>query len=138
VGDGDPLHLTSTDVSALVSWLGNPIVTQAAAQCVPAAVPWSEWATGEINDDYLTVACAGPDAAPPCITLNGNATAPGSLMSTYVDRAGNMLRGDATVTAVRPNALMGTVTGQYTLHLEDGRTLSGLFQVCLLAIMTWA
>jgi len=138
VGDGDPLHLTSADVGRLQGVRPNTEMT-VATQCLSPPVPWVDWATGEISLPYYIEACAGPGNAPPCVLLNGDYVAPGSYGSSYVDRTGQTFRADATLTWSPPQVqLMRSFDGSYTLKLEDGRTLSGTFDACLIAFWNFA
>ena len=138
VGNGDPLHLTSADVGRLQGVRPNTEMT-VATQCLSPPVPWVDWATGEISLPYYIEACAGPGNAPPCVLLNGDYVAPGSYGSSYVDRTGQTFRADATLTWSPPQVqLMRSFDGSYTLKLEDGRTLSGTFDACLIAFWNFA
>jgi len=111
-----------------------------ATACLSPPRPWVEWTTGEISVPYYVQACAGPGGAPPCVLLNGDFVAPGSYGSSYVDRTGRTFRADASIDVPggpRPE-LMQAFDASYVLNLEDGRTLSGTFHVCLIAIENFA
>jgi hypothetical protein len=60
--------------------------------------------------------------------------------SSYLDRSGQTLHADATLTWPPPPQLqlMQSFDGSYALKLEDGRTLSGTFNACLIAFLNFA
>jgi hypothetical protein len=138
------LHLTSGDYSSggqdnlsfanIVNHLSD--ITTVSA-CMADARPWAESTTGGGSQVYWIQACAGPGAAPPCVWLNANAVNPISLGSRYVDRSGKTIRGYVDMlhssfeSFVTP--LSQTIEGTFHLVLEDGRTLTATYNVCLLA-----
>ena len=137
LGDGDPLHLTSADVTYVQQLQG--VQSRLATQCLSPPIPWVEWASGEINLPYYIEACAGPGATPPCVLLNGDAIATGSFASIYVDRSGQTFGADARLTLSKSQSpeWQQALDGTFTLKLMDGRTLSGTFRTCLLATLGW-
>jgi len=110
--------------------------------CLADARPWAASTTGEGSQVYWLQACAGPGGAPPCVWLNGNAVNPVSLGSLYVDRSGRAIRGyvDMLTSTFQSfqTPLSTTVEGTFNLVLEDGRTLTATFRVCLLASINFA
>jgi hypothetical protein len=143
-GDGATLHLMSGDYSggghdnlsfANIAKPASDIATVSA--CMADGRPWAESTTGGGSQVYWIQACAGPGAAPPCVWLNGNAVHPISLGSVYVDRSGKTIRGyvDMLQSSFQSFAtpLSQTIEGTFHLVLEDGRTLTATFSVCLLA-----
>jgi hypothetical protein len=137
MGDGEPIRLTSGDVTELQMFIernrsSSPV--DVAPQCFAPPRPWELWSGGGYSGSYYTQACAGPGSAPPCLLLNLN-----SRRGTYVDRAGTSFGGSVDFsTNQNVPGLMQTVAFQYTLMLDDGRTLSGSFRVCILAIVHFA
>ena len=143
-GDGARLHLTSGDYEAggrsnlsnanLLA--GRPSLTTLAA-CLTEPRPWAESTSGQGSVLYWVQACAGPGSAPPCLWLNPNAVNPVSLGSLYVDRSGQSIRGyvSAISSSFRSfqSSLSETLEGTFSMGLEDGRTLTADFRVCLLA-----
>ena len=143
VGDGDPLHLTAADyvagghtdlpIANITANTGGEVVPA----CLAAPVPWAECTTGGGSQVYWIQACAGPGGGAPCIWLNGNAVNPISLGSLYVDRSGRAIRGYVSALASSfvsfQTPLGQTIEGTFSMTLEDGRTLTATFRVCLLA-----
>lgn len=146
-GDGDPVHLTSGDYTAAGrSDLGyaNLASTDVLVRpdtvltsCLSKPMPWAASTTGQGSVVYWLQACAGPGSAPPCFWLSANNSGSGALTSLYIDRAGQAFRANATSVGTSFRAfqtpLASTIDGQFTLALEDGRTLSGTLRVCVLA-----
>ncbi len=129
-GDGAPLSLASADVSSIVD---------SRSACLASSPPWAMDDSGEVSRLRLIQACAGPGGQGPCLSLDINGAICGSN-STYIDRAGNVIRGKATAITnwSWQTPLMGAVEGDYSIRLEDGRVLTGHLRVCLIARMTIA
>jgi hypothetical protein len=143
-GDGARLHLTSGDFAAdgrsnlpNANLLANGSGITTLAACLNDPRPWAQSASGQISTVYWVQACAGPGSAPPCVWLNANFINPVSLGSLYVDRSGQSIRGYVTTisSSFRPfqPQLSETLEGTFGMALEDGRTLTADFRVCLLA-----
>jgi len=84
-------------------------------------------------------ACAGPGAAPPCLTVEvsgntflGSPKTCETWNSTYVDRDGHVFRGRAISAIGYCPYLEEVAEGDYVILLEDGRKLTGHLRVCLL------
>jgi len=143
-GDGARLHLTSGDfVADGRSNLPNAnlLAGRSSLTTLPACLtdpkPWAESTSGQGSMVYWVQACAGPGSAPPCVWLNANAVNPVSLGSLYVDRSGQSIRGYVTAISSSfrsfQSSLSETLEGTFSMALEDGRTLTADFRVCLLA-----
>ena len=67
---------------------------------------------GEFSRVRMIEACAGPGGQGPCLSLDINGPSCG-FNSTYIDRAGNAIRGNATVITnwSSRTPLMGAVKG---------------------------
>jgi hypothetical protein len=144
-GDGDPLHLTSADYVAGVQSrlpVADLTMTSTSFTAVPACLaeprPWAESLDGGFMRIYWVQACAGPGGAPPCIWLNPSS----SWGSLYVDRAGHEILGNGETfgSSYRgiDTPLGEAVEGTFSMTLEDGRTLTASFRVCLLATFVTA
>lgn len=147
-GDGDPLHLTSADYTGQWRSRDDSVVIDAdvthtdldntaLTECFDPPRPWAESTSGEGSVVYWIQACAGPGSAPPCLWLAYDIG-----YSRYVDRTGRAFYVDikslSTTFQSFKTGQGQSIDGQFTIMLDDGRTLTGTLRVCVLATINFA